>query len=239
MTKPLRSIIVDDERLARSQLRRMLEQCPGNQVIGEAEDVQGAVAIIGDLRPDLVFLDIQLAGESGFSVLERIDPAIQVAFVTAYDAFAIRAFEVNALDYLLKPVRMARLKKTIRRIQTGARPSKEGGALACEDHILAESGHRKHFLKVQHIVCIVAETPYARILTEDGQSVMILKSLADWEKRLPPKSFVRVHRSTIVNVAHIERIEKSANYSYQVFMKNLAEPLSMSRRYARQLKTLF
>ena len=239
MTKPLRSIIVDDERLARSQLRRMLEQCPGNQVIGEAEDVQGAVAIIGDLRPDLVFLDIQLAGESGFSVLERIDPAIQVAFVTAYDAFAIRAFEVNALDYLLKPVRMARLKKTIRRIQTGARPSKEGGALTCEDHILAESGHRKQFLKVQHIVCIVAETPYSRILTEDGQSVMILRSLADWEKRLPPKSFVRVHRSTIVNVAHIERIEKSANYSYQIYLKNVAKPLSMSRRYARQLKTLF
>ena len=239
----LRAVIVDDERLAREQLRRMLARCSGVLVVGEAEDPRGAVERVRHLEPDVVFLDINLAGESAFEILEHIDASVRIVFVTAYDEYAIRAFEVNACDYLLKPVRKQRLETALRRLRDRSdrdpsdrdpsdrdrpRPAPEVTPLAPDDYVLLTTGHHSSFLKVKNIARIESEAPYSRVYARDGKKSLVLKSLKQWQQRLPGTAFVRIHRSTIVNVDCVDRIEGSANHRFQVFLRHFDRPLIKS-----------
>lgn len=233
----LRAVIVDDERLARNKLRSMLAIYPQIQVAGEADSVKTALELIESIRPDVVFLDIQMPGETGFDLIERVESDFKVIFITAFDEHAIRAFEVNALDYLLKPVNPARLARAIERLfAVSAEQEAARRALEYDDHLFLTIDRRSRFLKVSAIKCILAEGPYSRVVTSTGEQSLVLRSLKQWEERLPEKHFLRIHRSTIINIERVERIEKWFNYSYQVFVEGETEPFVMSRRYAARLR---
>lgn len=234
------AILVDDERLARKELRSMLAEHEIIDVVGEAETVAQATELVHAKNPDVIFLDIQLPGETGFDLLEKISPACKIIFVTAFDAYAIRAFEVNALDYLLKPINPARLAQAIERLTSHEpAPVPPVRDLEYEDRLFIEVDERSRLLKVSDIIVITAMGDYSQILSCDGQKSLVLKSLKDWEDRLPAKHFTRIHRSTIVNLEYVERVESWFNRSYRIHIRQLPEPLVMSRRYAARFKTTF
>lgn len=237
MRKEWRTIIVDDERLARLQLRDLLSHFEIIKVIAEADNVRGAVKIINDLQPELIFLDIQMPGESGFDLLQQINLLPKIVFVTAYDQYAIRAFEVNALDYLLKPINPQRLAQAVARLsEKQPESAKTVKPLEYDDHLFITVGNQADFIKVSSIVCIRADGIYSEVLIKDGRKLMLHKSLKQWLKQLPVKQFVQIHRSTIINLEEVARVEQWFNYSYRVYLRNNREPLIMSRRFVAQLK---
>ena len=238
----LEALIVDDERLARKELRSLLAAHPAVEVVGEADSVAAALAVLEGERPDLVFLDIQLAGETGFDLLERAGSIdFRTVFVTAFDAYAIRAFEVNALDYLLKPVNPARLKRAIDKLLPGGPPPAAASPrpLAIDDRVYLELGDRSVFLKIDRVTHIVAAGDYTEVFAAEGQKYMVEKPLREWEARLPEKFFARVHRNCIVNLEYVERVESWFNRSQQLFLRGRDEPLTVSRRHAARLKEKF
>jgi two-component system LytT family response regulator len=234
------AIIVDDERLARRELRAMLEEAHAQQVrvVAEAESVRTAAELVRTCDADVVFLDVQLAGESGLDLLPLIDPSVAVVFVTAFDQYAVRAFEVNALDYLLKPVAPARLARAIERL---AGPNEEASAaptskLDYEDRLFLRLDDRMGFVKVAEIVSIVADGDYSVVRLAGGRTHRARKSLREWAARLPDNTFARVHRSTIVNLEFVERVEEWSHFNYRLYLRGQSEPVVLSRRYAGQLK---
>jgi len=240
MMQRWKALIVDDERLARKELRSMLAEHSVIDIIDEAENVEQALQFLRTYKPDVLFLDIQMPGQSGFQLLEQIQPTFKVIFVTAYDAYAIRAFEVNALDYLLKPINPARLAQAIERLMGGdPLPVTPARKLDYDDRLFVESGERSYFLNISAIVSIHAADDYSEVLRADGQKSLVLKSLREWEERLPEKHFTRIHRSAIVNLNYVDRIESWFNRSYRLYLRDVTEPLQMSRRYATKLKEKF
>jgi two-component system LytT family response regulator len=214
---------------------------PEVTVVGEADGVATALPLVESLEPDLVFLDVQMPGASGFELLDRTTVPFRVIFVTAWDQYALRAFEVNALDYLLKPVHPERLARTLARLGELAAPASPTPvrALAYDDRVFIEERGRGRFLKVSAIVALRGADDYAELVSDGGQRFLLPRPLKEWEERLPERQFVRVHRSTIVNVEFIERIEQSLNQAYQVQLRGLDEPVVMSRRYAARVKARF
>lgn len=237
MKKIWKALIVDDERLVRKDLISLLIPYSNIKVVGEAEDVPSAVNAIAELDPGVIFLDIQMPGESGFDLLKQIEPGHKVIFVTAFDEFAIRAFEVNALDYLLKPVNPERLADALLRLeQEGEEKKPAERKLTYQDRLFLNLGDRFQLLNLNSIVCITAAGDYSEVLTENGRKGLALKSMREWEARLPDQYFIRIHRSTIINMDYIDRIEEWFNYSFRVYLKNSQEPMVLSRRYASKLK---
>lgn len=236
----LTAVIIDDERLSRSELRLLLADFAEISIVGEAKNLTEAVELIRTGKPDVVFLDIQLAGENGFDLLERVERDFKLIFVTAFDEFAIRAFEINALDYLLKPVNPERLAVTLERLtESEEKPPAAGRKLDYEDRLLIEIGERSRFVKIGSIKYIGADGDYTQVFTDDGKRHLVAKPLKEWEDRLPEKHFVRIHRSTIVNLEYIEKVETWFGRSYRIYLRETKEPLTASRRYAAQLKLKF
>ena len=237
MKRVFNVLVIDDERLARKDLISLLGAHDNIRVIGQADDVPSAVRAIERLNPDVIFLDIQMPGDSGFDLLEKADVEAQIIFVTAYDEFAIRAFEVNALDYLLKPVNPERLTRSLEKLElqeqeTPARTRR----LEYDDRLFLMLGRHFRFLKVNTILTVTAAGDYSEVLTADGNKGLTLKSMKEWEIRLPPQHFVRIHRSSIINMEFIDRVEEWFNYSFRVYLKGVEEPCVISRRYATRLK---
>jgi two-component system LytT family response regulator len=231
------AVIVDDERLARNKLRSLLAQHPQIRLVGEADGVDSAIETIEQTRPDVVFLDIQMPGKSGFELVNRVNLPLKIIFVTAFDEYAIRAFEVNALDYLLKPVNPERLAKAIERLAAPpAAPENSSRPLEYDDFLFLPFGDSSRFLRVRDIKLIRAADVYSEIGAAGGEKTLVLKPLNEWEERLPEKYFARIHRSTIINIEFVERVEKSFNYSFEVYLRDTGEPFTMSRRYAALLK---
>jgi len=237
MAKHFNALIVDDERLARKDLISLLGPYGQVSVIGEADSVPSAVKAIQKLNPDVIFLDIQMPGDSGFDLLEKTDIEAHIIFVTAYDEYAIRAFEVNALDYLLKPVNPDRLAKALEKLESQDQETRtRTQRLNYEDRLFLMLGQHFIFLKVKAILNISAAGDYSEVLSSDGTKGLTLKSMKEWETRLPMQHFIRIHRSTIINMEFIERIEEWFNYSFRVYLKGVEEPYVISRRYATRLK---
>ncbi|HKQ74849.1 MAG TPA: LytTR family DNA-binding domain-containing protein [Blastocatellia bacterium] len=232
-----KAVIVDDERLARNKLASLLAPHHQIRLVGEADSVDSAIETIKRTRPDVVFLDIQMPGKSGFELVNQINLPLKIIFVTAFDEYAIRAFEVNALDYLLKPVNPERLEKAIERLaSTSAVAERPSRPLEYDDFLFLPFGQSSRFLRVREIKCVRAADVYSEIFTAGGEKALVLKPLSEWEERLPEKHFARIHRSTIINIEFVERVEKSFNYSFEVYLRGMAGPLTMSRRYATRLK---
>ncbi len=237
-TPILHAVIVDDERLARASLRSLLADHPDVAVVGEADTVRSARRLILDHRPDVAFLDICLAGESSFDAMTELSASVRVVFVTGYAEYATRAFRVGAIDYLLKPVDPAHLTEALDRIRRLVGREPEDPPLDAEDTIFLRLGGRYQFVRVRAIRCITADGPYSRVAMDDGRKGIASPALKEWEERLPGRLFVRVHRSALVNLEHVDRVEPNGDHSYLLHMKGGCEPLPMSHRCFTRIRTL-
>ena len=237
----LKTIIVDDERLARKELRLLLSDFQEISIVGEAKNLSETVKLIGNEKPDVVFLDIQLRHENGFDLFDKVAQNFKLIFVTAFDEFAIRAFEINALDYLLKPVNPKRLKTAIERLfeQEESQNETPLRKLKIDDRLFLEIGENSRFLQISGISYISASGDYTEIFMIGGKKTLIEKPLKEWEERLPERHFIRIHRSTIINLNEIESIEILHNRTMEVSLKNVTRLFSVSRRYAAKLKEKF
>ena len=201
----MKIVIVDDERLAREELRGLLSAHPGLEVCGEAANVTEALKLIPALRPDLLFLDIEMPGRTGFDLLAALPPPHpQLVFVTAYDAFAVRAFEVNALDYLMKPVHPRRLAATLEKIRASARPSgptddapapvpEPTAPLREDDHVYVREGDRSWFIPVRSLRLLEADGNHTRLYFGEDRP-LLYRTLGAMEARLPASLFLRANR---------------------------------------------
>jgi two-component system, LytTR family, response regulator len=194
----MKALIIDDERLARVELKRLLGAHPEVEVVGEARSGEEALAMIAKLDPDLIFLDIQMPGMTGFDLLERLDDLPQVIFTTAYDEYALKAFEVNALDYLLKPVIPARLAAAIARV----RPQTEPARL---EQVFVRDGDRCWIVRLPEIFLLESEGNYTRVYF-GRERPLIRRSLNALEGQLDPAMFFRAGRKEIVNLKWIEKV---------------------------------
>jgi two-component system, LytTR family, response regulator len=236
------AVIVDDERLARRELRTLLEGAHAEHVyvVGEAASVADAARLVDATDADVVFLDIQLAGETGMNLLPLLGADVDVVFVTAYDEYTLRAFEVNAVDYLLKPVVPERLAKTVSRLVAVQPAAASRETVEYDDRLLLRLGDERAFVRVRDIMAIEADGDGSTLRLAPQQARKPSgKSLREWEQRLPDRQFVRIHRSTIVNLEYVERLESWSHASQRVYLRGLSEPLTMSRRFGARLRERF
>ncbi|HMG20054.1 MAG TPA: response regulator [Kofleriaceae bacterium] len=228
----MRALIIDDERLARNELRRLLEAIGDVEIVGEARNADDALDQIRRLHPELLFLDVQMPGSDGFELLERLDDAPIVIFTTAFDHYALRAFEVNALDYLVKPIAPPRLAAAVAKAAARA-PSAAGGEgpLGRGQRIFVRDGERCWFVAVEDIVLIESEGNYARLYFA-GHRPLLPRSLNAIGDRLDPGLFFRANRRQIINLESIESLAPWPNDGYLVKLSGGLE-VEMSRRQAR------
>lgn len=234
-----RALLIEDEAPAREDFRRLLAAHPEVVIVGEAASVASARTRLATHDYDLVFLDIQLIGGNGFDLVPHVRPEARIVFVTAYDQHALRAFEVNALDYLLKPVAPARLAQALARAATPApaEPQPPRIPIASDDRLLLRLGSgNERFVRIAEIRQIVSCENYTEIWIDAGEHVLVRKTLAAWEAKLPADQFVRVHRTTIVNVARITRIDRVTEATSHVHLEGVAEPVTASYRYLPTLR---
>ncbi len=234
----MKALLVDDERLARNELRRLLAAFPEIKVAGEASQAKQAREQMEALRPDLIFLDVQMPGETGIEFLESLEPPIpHVIFTTAYDEFAVKAFELNALDYLLKPVDPVRLAAAVERIPAarpqGAKPAR-AGTLEATDKVFVREGERCWFVEVGQIRLLESEGNYTRVHFGDAQP-QLFRSLNAMEERLDPKFFFRANRRQIINISWIAGIEPWFSSGLLVQLKGGAK-VELSRRQAQDFR---
>jgi two-component system LytT family response regulator len=242
----MRAIIVDDERLARNELKRLLENFPSIEVIGEASNTDEASQLIEELQPDVAFLDIQMPGKTGFEWLEEWDGFLpEIIFTTAFDEYALKAFEVNALDYVLKPIELARLSESIQKLESRFKrtvsPEKTTSAshvLGGNDQIFVKDGEKCWFVRLDRVRLCESMGNYVRLFFDD-QKPLVLKSLNSLEERLDPKLFFRCNRKHIVNLNFIDKIEPWFSGGLQVTLKGeKAEKIEISRRQSIRFKEL-
>ena len=240
---PVTAIIIDDERLARNELKKLLEQHPEIQIIDEANGVDEGVEKIELARPDLIFLDIQMPGKTGFDLLGELEKAPKVIFTTAFDEFALKAFEVNALDYLLKPIDPNRLSDAIQKLQTELtleQASLLGGStrgpLTEADQVFVKDGEKCWFVKLAEIRLFESVGNYAKVYFSSHKP-LILKSLNALEDRLDEHVFFRANRKHIINLHWIEKIEPYFNGGLLAELKG-GEKIEISRRQTVKFKEM-
>ncbi|MEY3897040.1 MAG: hypothetical protein RLZZ214_2561 [Verrucomicrobiota bacterium] len=255
--KSIRAILVDDEPLSRQHLRERLAAHPEIDLVGEAHGVNSAAALISAERPDVVFLDVQMPPDNGFDLLPRLEeilPRPIVVFVTAYDRYALKAFDANALDYLTKPVHPARLAKTLSRItqsladrrliahisdRPDASPDEAPGALLdAMDLIPLQDGAYIRMVEVGQIAAAESQGDYTRILAAGGRAVMIKSTLSLWENKLPPSLFSKISRRLLINRKQVRRIAPLNRENTRVFLNGIEESLLLSRIEIRRLKVV-
>lgn len=248
----MRALIIDDEAPARAALRGLLRDHPDITLVGEADSIGEAATWLSSGDYDLVFLDIQLRGGTGFDLMPFVRPEARIIFVTAFDRYAARAFEVNALDYLIKPVRPSRLAEALRRV-TGQRadslsplPSAptetvallpSPPVLAPDDLVHLKTGNgTTRFVALPDIAAIESDENYTTVHLGDGTRLLVRRTMKTWEETLPASHFVRVHRSTIVNLARYRGSDRESEAMMQLHLEGLAEPVQASYRYLPELR---
>lgn len=226
-------VIIDDERLARNELRRLLKAHPQMQIVGEADGVAEGLRIIESCRPELVFLDIQMPDGTGFDLLTALDTPPPVIFTTAFDQYAIRAFDVNALDYLLKPIEPERLAKALKKREQDV-PAISGKPQAIDGKVFIKDGERCWFVAMEQIALFESEGNYTRVYF-DNVHPLLLRSLNQLETRLDPEQFMRISRSHIVNMKFVTKVAPTAIGGLMLTLKNEVK-VTMSRRRAAEFK---
>ena len=236
----MKALIIDDERLARTELKRLLAPFKEIKVVGEAVNADDALEKIQQLKPDLLFLDIQMPGKTGFEMLEELDSVPIVIFVTAYDEYALKAFEHNALDYLLKPIEPKRLEETVNKLIEKKRKKIIGELdkenLAETDQVFVKDGEKCWFVKLETIRLFESEGNYVRIYFGDNKP-LILRTLNYLDERLDDKTFFRANRKHIINLKWIASIEPWLNGGLLVKLKD-GQKVEVSRRQAIKFKDM-
>lgn len=238
-------LIVDDEQLARDLLREYIGHLPELRVIGEATKGKEAVELIDSLKPDLIFLDVQMPGMNGFDVLDDITHDPFVIFTTAYDQYAIKAFEKNAVDYLLKPIDLERFRLAVKRavermkleqnnVGELLRSLKTDNKSSYDSHIFVQKSEKLINLPIEEIMFLEASGDYTILTTKNDQFVSS-SGIGKLEEILNPETFIRVHRSTIININFLKEIEKHFNGGMMVKM-NSGKSFPVSRTYAKLIR---
>lgn len=240
----MKALIIDDERLARKELRELLAEHPFIQICGEAENATAALKLVADTNPDLLFLDIQMPGKTGFEFLESLPPPHpQVIFTTAYSEYAVQAFEVNALDYLTKPIHPKRLASALERLRermivpadqssdTTLLPDSNSRKWENESRVFVRERDRCWFVTIKSIRLIESEGNHSRIHF-DKEQPLLYRTLASLEEKLPPNLFLRANRSQLVNLSFVESIEPWFSGSLKVKLRDGTE-IEFSRRQAQ------
>lgn len=240
----IRAIIIDDERLARNELKKLLMDFPEIEVISEAANATEGIEQIENLNPELIFLDIQMPGKTGFDLLGELDKTPHVIFTTAYDEYALKAFEVNALDYLVKPVEPKRLADAIQKLhlQDEREPSQipnlniNRSILSEQDQVFVKDGERCWFVRLSEIRLFESVGNYAKVYFGPNKP-LILKSLNALEERLDEKTFFRANRKHIVNLRLIDKVEPYFNGGLLLELKG-GEKIEVSRRQTVKFKEM-
>lgn len=226
----MKALVIDDEPLARRELRRLLAAFPAVEVIGEAGNIDDARVAIDSLAPDVIFLDIQMPGGTGFDLLAQLERVPRVVFTTAYDQYAVKAFEVNALDYLLKPIEPERLAMALRKIAaTPPRPDAARGAPL--EQLFVRDGPRCWFVPLREVSLFSSEGNYVRMLW-GRERPLLARSLAALEAKLDPQRFFRANRAQVVNLDFIQQVEIGDGGRLHVQLRDGPE-IEISRRQAR------
>ena len=238
-----KALIIDDERLARNELKKLLQDFPEVEVIGEAANATEGISKIEELNPDLIFLDIQMPGKTGFDLLTELDKAPHVIFTTAYDEYALKAFEVNALDYLMKPVETQRLADALHKLVQAEEKEMAGsvtginrGTLQEHDQVFVKDGERCWFVKLSEVRLFESVGNYAKVFFGTNKP-LILKSLNALEERLDEKVFFRANRKHIINLRMIEKVEPYFNGGLLLEIRG-GEKIEVSRRQAVKFKEM-
>lgn len=234
----MKAIIIDDERLARKELLSLLENHPQVDVVDEAVNADEALEKIEAHDPDVIFLDVQMPGKTGFELLETMERIPQVIFTTAYDEFAMKAFEVNALDYLLKPIQPDRLSESVEKIQT--RSTKKAGnrdhQLGSEDQVFVKDGDKCWFVRLADVRLFESDGNYIKVYFENFKP-MIHKSLNALDQRLDDRTFFRASRKHIINLGWVESIDTWFNGGLLVQLKG-GEKIEVSRRQSARFREM-
>jgi len=229
----MRALLIDDERLARAELRRLLAAHPEVEIVGEAVNAADGVQQIQALKPDLIFLDVQMPGGSGFDMLAALEEAPEVIFTTAFDQYALQAFEVNALDYLQKPIQAARMASALQRC--AARHHREAASTASRK-LFIKDGERCWFVALEDIRLFESDGNYTRVYFDHHQPLM-LRSLNQLEEKLDPSRFFRASRRHIVNLDHVEQVAPNDAGGLDLTLRDQLA-IEVSRRRAPQFKAL-
>ena len=235
----MKALIIDDERLARKELTTLLEAHPSIEIVGEAMNADEAEKLVEELNPDLLFLDIQMPGRTGFQLLESLDSAPMVVFTTAYDQHAIKAFEVNALDYLLKPIVAERLSEAVHkvmekeRVKAGRSGEKK---LGLEDQVFVKDGERCWFVTLANVRMFESDGNYIKVYFDTNRP-MIHKSLNALDEKLDERAFFRASRKHIVNLSWVEGIEPWFNGGLMVKLRG-GDKVEVSRRQAAKFQDM-
>jgi len=254
LPSPFRAIIVDDEEHLRHHLREQLEAFPEISIVGEAHDIQSALSLVNRMQVDVIFLDIRMPPDNGFDLLpllEKVDPMPEIIFVTAYDKYAIEAFENNALDYLTKPVRLERLTKTLERLKkrllgdsSHAQDQQETPQgkpaplpeLTEQSLVPLRDGSLLLMPSVHEICAIESAGDYTRILIIGKEAIMVKTLINDWEARLPKSIFSRISRSLILNKKKVSKIVTLDRNRSEVHLMGILTPLTISRLEMKRLR---
>ncbi len=238
----MKTLIIDDSRLARNELKRLLKEFDNVQIVGEAASADEAKEKINELKPDLIFLDIQMPGKNGFELLEELEVLPEVIFSTAYDEHALKAFEYNALDYLVKPVQKQRLAGSVSKVydkikkKENEQNNTQEGILTINDQVFVKDGERCWFVQLSEIRLFEVSGNYTTVYF-DTSKPMITRTLNYLESRLDDKTFFRANRQQIINLKWIERIEPWFSGSLRIYLKG-GEEIDVSRRQTLKFKEL-
>jgi two-component system LytT family response regulator len=227
---PIRTVLIDDEPPARERLSTLLRTHPQVEIIGEAFDVESSAELCERERPDLLFLDIQLPRGSGFDLLPRLSYDPSIIFVTASNTHAVKAFEVNALDYLLKPIHPDRLALALARLDRPAKKQEAQKLIALDDN----RGLR--FVEVASISCIKSDGNYTTVYLTDGPSGFVRRTLGEWEKILPQGQFLRVDRSLLIRLDAAQEFHVESRDSASLILHGCKTPIILGRRAALKVR---
>lgn len=228
-------VVIDDERLARKYVKQLLAEHPSLEFVGEAENVSEGARLCEQAKPDLVFLDVQMPGADGFDLLARLNPLPKVIFVTAYAEYAVRAFDVQAVDYLLKPVAPERMLQALKR--AGALPG-EAQALSLDDSVCLRDGTRVVVTPLRDIVAIEAQADYTRVRFAAHAPLLVHRRMREWESLLPESTFARLDRSLFVNLTAIARLESTSRDEGLLYLSYDKDPLQLGRVAIGRARTL-
>lgn len=236
----MKALIVDDSQLARQELKHLLKTANDIQIVGEAESAEEALEKTLDLKPELLFLDIQMPGKDGFELLQELEEVPEVIFTTAFDHYAMKAFDHNALDYLQKPIKEDRLllaieKASARLRERGAQEDSKN-ILSLHNQVFVKDGEQCWFVSLADIRVLEIMGSYTRIYFKD-QKPMIPRSLNYMEKRLDPEVFFRANRQQIINLKYVERIEPWFSGTLKVYLKE-GEEIEVSRRQSIRFREI-
>jgi two-component system, LytTR family, response regulator len=244
MNKKYRVLVIEDDLMTQELIKEQLKNFEALEVVGSANTLLSAKDLIEEADPEIIFLDIDLNGASSFDLIPYIKATCKIVFITANANQAVKAFEVNATDYILKPISLERLNKTVAKITDQMNEGEEdslsdNSKFKLDQMIMVNAEHKMVLIKVKDVNYISAYGNYTKVFLEDNKMYVTYGSIKNWMHRLPKEAFFQIHRSSIVNLLNVIKIDKWTNDTGRLYLKNVSEPFEISRNFFSELKKTF